>query len=236
MMSVQNCKWTLIESQLCAKYFPTHQQTLSLYQTFLWLPITQNTALVLSIIAKGARDFGLCPKAQDAAFTSSFCPPGSLFWPGSPPRPGWAGALPPQSSSTWACSHCSAFHIPSPGSVYFWLFLRFWTPSRQRDCIVPGERVGAQPVFLDRILTTIPPSVQSYLHLTSEEIDGTENCFSYCSRYMLLGMCVAGVFGFQSLCAWSTGLHQRGWAYCCERGDNHRFVTPQGFLTLLLRT
>ena len=182
-----NVDW---ESAMCQVLSNTSANLITIPDLSGWLPITQNTALVLSIIAKGARDFGLCPKAQDAAFTSSFCPPGSLFWPGSPPRPGWAGALPPQSSSTWACSHCSAFHIPSPGSVYFWLFLRFWTPSRQRDCIVPGERVGAQPVFLDRILTTIPPSVQSYLHLTSEEIDIQTHCMAV--RHQPLGGSPAG--------------------------------------------
>ena len=76
-----------------------------------------------------------------------------------------------------------------------------------------------------------------YSHLTGEEIKGTEKRLSYCPRYTAIGGGgVAGGVWLQSLCTWTTALHQRGWVHCCERRGNYRLVTSKASWTLLLRT
>lgn len=49
-------------------------------------------------------------------------------------------------------------------------------------------------------LTTLGDRFYCYSHLTGKEIDGTENCFAYCSRYTAVGdVCGGGVWLSESL-------------------------------------
>lgn len=59
----------------------------------------QNAALVLNIIAKGARDLVYAPKHRTLPSLHLSVPQEVSSDPAYL-RPGWAGALPPQSSST----------------------------------------------------------------------------------------------------------------------------------------
>lgn len=112
-------KWALIESLLCARCFPIHQQILSLHQTFPWLLIIQNDTQVFSIIYKGSHNLGLSTTLVSSPNTDhnphfTFLSSRKSALTHSHPLAGLKALL----LQFYSSSDCSIFHTTLPWSVY----------------------------------------------------------------------------------------------------------------------